>query len=192
MSTGAERQILALVVPFDRPNSKDDRLYEAQDFVAFVASEPTAGLYMQHGRYDIGRYSEQTAIGALRHFAIVQAWKDRPGGVFALGHFFRSPRGDDVLAFAQTQAWHDEGWGVSAGFGEMGPGQGEAILEVSMTPDPAFEEARVAAIGENAGRLWTTLTGLSAPVPPVPTFEVQGDWVLTTDGKLRRQTWMIG
>lgn len=192
MSTAeaAERQILAMVLPFGAPNTRDDRIYEERDFIGFVARGRTAPIYRQHDEFEVlDPKSPRTAVGAFRHFAIVEAWEDRPAGLIALGDFHRSTAGDSALRFVRSRTWIEREWGLSPGVSDYA--LGVDVDEVSLASDPAFGRMTpVIATGERAGELWTVLTNLTASLPPEPTVEVEGDWIWTPDG-LRRDRWKI-
>jgi len=142
-----ERAICGIATAFGQPSPNDGRSWKAEQFRDFLALETAVSLRVDHGPLITNR-GMIMSVGMVRQFAtvtwpthglLIMAEVDDAGGF-----------GDELLrdiAAVTTQTWLPHGWGLSV-----------AAHEVSVTRSPAFEDAKILGVGEQAMSTWRMLT----------------------------------
>lgn len=153
-----------------------------------VATLPTAGQSFQFSRGSIVLPADPSRVKLLmqhdKRQPVGKATEltDSPEGLWAKFSIARGPEGDRALQMAEDGVYDGLSVGLRDGgkFNRKGqvhhavPGT-HALGEISLTPDPAFSDARVSAVAAEAGQEGTALMGDTETEPSTetaPTFDM--------------------
>jgi HK97 family phage prohead protease len=169
----ARRTIFGLAVPFGPVAKKNGRRFRfGRD--SLVIGEPLSRtkLLIQHDR--------SQAVGKAIEATIA------PEGLWVKFSIARGPEGDKALSMAEDGVWD----GLSVGLGTDGRYDerdgvlhpvGVSLAEISLTPSPAFDDARVSAVAATSdpeGNTAMPPTEVEAPAEtveiPAPAFDATG------------------
>jgi HK97 family phage prohead protease len=164
-----KRTITGLAVPYGVTASKGGRSYRFSAGSLVLPSNPSAvKALMDHDRTQ--------AVGVLR-----SAVDGEDGMRVALG-IAATPEGDRALQLAKDGVYDGLSIGLAEGaqFAEADDGTldampgGAPLAEVTLTPFPAFTDARVSSVAASidGGSMTTTTAAPPAPAPPAPPAEV--------------------
>jgi HK97 family phage prohead protease len=137
------RTISGLAVPYGVTARKNGRIYQFSQGSLTSGDPSRVKLLIQHDR--------SQAVGKATIL------DDRPAGRYATFQVARTREGDRALMLAADGVYDGLSIGLrdDAHFSLVGnayhSGQGNALAEISLTPDPAFDSARVSAIVAGAG-----------------------------------------
>ena len=133
------RTISGLAVPYGVTARKNGRTYQfARGSLRLPADPSRIKLHIQHDR--------SQAVGKATIL------DDRPDGLYVTFQIARGPEGDRALMLAADGVYDGLSIGLrsDARFSLVGDvhhsGQGNDLAEISLTPDPAFDSARVSAV----------------------------------------------
>jgi HK97 family phage prohead protease len=137
------RTITGLAVPYGVPSAtKNGHRYQfSKGSLVLPAEMKRVKLLVSHDR--------SLATGYLKEF------NDRPDGLWVKFSVARGPEGDRALQMAEDGVWDGLSIGLRDGgqFSRKGGIQhsiSNEIAEISLTPDPAFSDARVSAVAAEA------------------------------------------
>ncbi len=162
-----ERAIVGLAAVFGEPDVSHGDVWQARQFADFAEAHLGVDMLLEHRWPD--DLDSPGSLGTWREFAAI-AEGSTPAGLLAIGEFGHSPTAEHLLRDLSTA--YDPvtgvgGWGLSVTAADASTWEDGSRLwvkEVSLTRRPAYEQARVIAIGRHALDVWELLTGRKAPV----------------------------
>jgi Homeodomain-like domain len=146
----------AVSTVFDTPPRNGGKPWTAEHFDLMVDLELPVPLRYDHDRiFDLRGLAYD--LGTVERFAITQYPIDR---LLVLGQIAENGYGDSVLADLRKSLSYEffaPDWGLS--IGGWWDGEDQAIVrEISLTRSPAYRDARVLAVGEDAIETFNLLT----------------------------------
>lgn len=151
-----DRAICGIATAFGQPSPNDGRSWKAEQFRDFLALETAVPLRVDHGSLITGR-GVIMHIGMVRRFAtitypthglLIMAEVDDAEGF-----------GDELLhdiAAITSQTWLPHIWGLS--IAAYVTEDAALPYEVSVTRSPAYPDAKILGVGEQAMSNWRMLT----------------------------------
>lgn len=158
------RTIAGLAVPYGVPARKNGRIFQFSQGSLTWNQVSRVKLLIQHDR--------SQAVGKAVEL------EDRPEGLFCKFKVARGPEGDKALALAEDGVYDGLSIGLteSAQFsnndGIFHARPGNLLAEISLTPNPAFDEARVSAVVAEADHERTDMTDSVESTTSVPQFDM--------------------
>jgi HK97 family phage prohead protease len=166
----AKREIFGLAVPYGVTAKKNGRTFQFSKGSLTWSAISRVKLLVQHDR--------ASAVGKAIEL------EDTPEGLWARFKVARGPEGDRALTLAADGVWDglSIGLGNDAQFDERGGVlhlSSGPLSEISLTPNPAFDDARVSSVAASAdegntmtGTATATEPGAAGAAPaPGPTFD---------------------
>jgi hypothetical protein len=151
-----DRAIVGIATVFGQPSPNDGRSWKAEQFKDFLALETAIPLRVDHGPLITGR-GVIAHVGVVRRFATVTY---PTHGLLIMAEVDHAQGfGDELLADVAavcSQTWLPHAWGLS--LGALVAEHAVLPYEVSVTGSPAFEDAKILGVGEQALSTWTMLT----------------------------------
>jgi hypothetical protein len=154
LDTDIERLVVGFACSFGVPTQDRDLPWSAWQLRRFLDSEVGLPLRHEHGKpQDFSNGTVLSTFGTARRFAVIEADGDRPSGLLTLVELDRGEVGYGWIRELQDRPW---AWGLSLGAWVV-DGVEVVPYEVSIVAHPAFEFARILAVGSDAVRIWDLL-----------------------------------
>lgn len=136
-----KRTIAGLAVPYGVPAESDGQLWQFSQGSLKYADAKRVKLWINH--------DSDRAVG------FSQQLDDRPDGLYATFKVARGAAGDEALSMAEDGVWDGFSIGLSNGGkysrrGQVNHAVAAPLMEISLTPAPAFDDARVHAVAASA------------------------------------------
>lgn len=137
----AKRTITGLAVPYGVPARSDGQLWQFSQGTLQYADPSRVKLWINH--------DSDRAVG------FAQELDDRPDGMYATFKVARGAAGDEALSMAEDGVWDGFSIGLAEGGkyvrrGRVNHAVSAPLMEISLTPAPAFDDARVHAVAASA------------------------------------------
>jgi hypothetical protein len=150
------RAICGIATVFSQPSPNDGRIWKVEQFEQFLDLETAVPLRVDHGPL-ITNHGVIRSVGMVRRFATV-TWPTH--GLLIMAEVDDADGfGDQLLhdiTAVTTQTWLPHAWGLS--LGALVAEDAAMPFEVSVTRSPAFEDAKILGVGEQAMNTWRMLT----------------------------------
>jgi hypothetical protein len=157
--TDSSRLFAGIATAFGRPSQDGRLLWGAEQFEQWLDLDPGLPLRLDHSVL-INSSGCIASAGTVGYFAVI---KEPVFGLLCLGQVDNDPRGWGTallhdMTLQLSQRFLPAGWGLSI----AAHVHEEFILpfEVSVTRSPAFQDARVLAVGPESLEVYELLTGI--------------------------------
>lgn len=137
----AKRTITGLAVPYGVPAESDGQLWQFSQGSLAWSEDSRVKLWVNH--------DSDRAVG------FAQQLDDRQDGLYATFKVARGAAGDEALQMAEDGVWDGFSIGLAKGGkyvrrGRVSHAVSAPLMEISLTPAPAFDDARVHAVAASA------------------------------------------